>query len=177
MASTGGEIRELDKLLEDMSGAKRDAQKTKNRDAAAKSDQDSRKLLSGNEFILQAVRVKKPTTEEEGTTNGDEPSQKQKQGVYKSQMDWMASLSAAVRASDVARFALKREQLELERGKMYRQERERHQDGIEKLEERNERMKEMNDLCSEHTAIGQDAQRQMDALLDVVKAMIQKFVE
>lgn len=54
------------------------------------------------------------------------------------------------------------------------EEHERKQDGIQKLEERNECMKEMNDLRTEHTNIPEDSKRKMKAVLDVVKAMIQK---
>lgn len=45
------------------------------------------------------------------------------------------------------------------------------------MKERNERMKSMNDVRSEHTAIRKDAQRQTKALGDILKATIQTLGE
>lgn len=48
---------------------------------------------------------------------------------------------------------------------------------MDKLEERNERMEERKDLRSEHTTVRQNAQRQMEGLIDDVKTPIQTFGE
>lgn len=76
-----GNIRELDQLLGDILEAKRDAQATKDRNAAANSDKEPRKHLPGNQFILQAVRWKRKATEEQSTTSRDEPSKKQNRDI------------------------------------------------------------------------------------------------
>lgn len=55
---------------------------------------------------------------------------------------------------------------------MYKAEGERQQDSVEKLEEHNDRIKDMKELRGEHTAISEDDHRQMEALLDLVKVMM-----
>lgn len=59
---------------------------------------------------MQAVRGKKLPTDEDGSTSGDDlPSKKQRRDACKSELDGMVPISAALRGSDEARFALERE--------------------------------------------------------------------
>lgn len=82
---------------------------------------------------------------------------KSSEGIYTS-LKWMAWLQfPQPRKLLMTLVALEREKLEIEREDMYKKERERQQDTIQKLEERKERMKEMNDLRGEHNAIFNDA--------------------
>lgn len=69
-----------------------------------------KKLQTVNELILQEVRVKNRGTEVEGSASSEDfLSQKQQREVYKSEMYGIASVYAAFRASDSARFPLEGE--------------------------------------------------------------------
>ena len=166
-SGTGGECSDLDMLLGYISQSMKDQKAATCRDANAKNEQEEKKLIAGQELILNSLQRRskrnKSDDEEDGAEESDTPPKPKRRRLDDS--DGLKSIGEAVKSSDHGRLLVETKKIELEKERLRIQQQHMEDD-------RADRVKQMELQRDMMKTITDQSNKQLESIMTLMHAFM-----